>query len=148
MTLRELKALVNSFPITMDNMTLYDEDPAMGAPMAEIKIEVKDNIDGEYIKASHVIIAESGKYTKQFTDIYAVADEIRRDRKIGAIKEVRNQLRNNRDMPMALKDAKAYVDRYMPMGYRDSSDFSCEVAAAKFVSDHTTEWLDENEFKL
>lgn len=148
MTLGELKALINSLDSAYDHMSLYDDDPAMGAPLADFRVEVKDNIDGEYLKASLRIIAESGKYTKQFTDIAAIADQIRGDRKIGAIKELRNQLRDENSKPLSLKESKAYIDRYMPMGYHEIADFSCEEAAAKFVTDHTVEWLDENEFKL
>jgi ribosomal protein L7/L12 len=148
MTLGELKALINRFPVEMDNMTLYDGDPAVGAPMAVVKIECKDNIDGQYLHASTVIIADSGKYTKQFTDIRAVADQIRSNKKIAAIKEVRNQLKDEIGRPMALKDAKDFVDRYMPMGYQDIPGFSVEEAAAKFVADHTVEFFEDNDFNL
>jgi hypothetical protein len=148
MTLGELKALVNRFPDTMDHMTLYDGDPAVGAPMSVVKVECKDNINGEYLHISTMIIAESGKYTKQFTDIKAVADQIRSNRKIAAIKEVRNQLKDEFGGPMALRDAKDFIDRYMPMGYQNIVGFSVDEAAAKFVADHTIEFFEDKDFAL
>lgn len=148
MTLRELKMLINSVPEEYDDMTLYDGDPAMGAPMIEAKIELGDNIDGNFLKFSSLMIAESGKYTKRFTNIGAIAEEIRRDRKIAAIKEIRNQLRDEAGKSLSLRDSKNYIDRYLPMGYGEIPDFDLEAAAAKFIADHTIEWLVEDEFKI
>jgi hypothetical protein len=64
-----------------------------------------------------------------FTDPYKIADEIRRVRKIGAIKEVRFQT------GWGLKDSKHYVDRYMPVNTLPEG-FDYHVAADRFVSDH------------
>lgn len=67
-------------------------------------------------------------YVDPFTDPYKIADEIRRERKIAAIKEVRKQT------GWGLKDAKYYIDRYMPSPIPEGFDY--HVAADRFVSDH------------
>jgi len=148
MTLRELRLLINSVGSSYDDMTLYDGDPSLGAPMLDIKLELGNNIDGNFLKLSTRIIAESGRYTKMFTDIGAIANEIRFNRKIGAIKAIREQLRDDAGKPMSLRDSKNYIDRYLPMGYQEIPDFDVNAAADKFISDHTVEWLDEDEFNL
>ena len=63
-----------------------------------------------------------------FTDIGIIADEIRKGRKIAAIKEVRAQ------SGWGLKEAKYYIDNYIPMGYGHDDDF--EEIADRFIKDH------------
>ena len=64
-----------------------------------------------------------------FSDIYLIADELRNRRKIGAIKEIREQTH------WGLRDAKAYIDKYIPMGINENFDYN--MAADKFIKDHT-----------
>lgn len=73
-----------------------------------------------------------------------VAIEISGQRKIAAIKETRSQT------GWGLKEAKEYIDRYMPVGYRDPDTLDFHAQADKFMADHTIreETFNAEEFKL
>ena len=76
-----------------------------------------------------------------FTDIAIIADEIRRGRKIGAIKEVRAQ------SGWGLKEAKYYIDNYIPMGYGHDDEFG-EIAD-RFIKDHLPkDFIKIDDFRL
>ncbi len=77
------------------------------------------------------------RYVDPFKDPYIIAHEIRNERKIPAIKEVRGQT------GWGLKDAKHYVDRYMPMSPIPEG-FDYHVAAEKFLNDHIRQPLEGN----
>jgi len=66
-----------------------------------------------------------------FSDINIIADEIRSKRKIGAIKEVRAQTN------WGLREAKDYIDKYIPMGHTINDSEFYNIAAFKFFKDHT-----------
>jgi len=64
-----------------------------------------------------------------FADPYKIANEIRCQRKIAAIKEVRSQT------GWGLKDAKYFMDNYMPMSPVPNG-FDYNIAAENFIRDH------------
>ena len=50
---------------------------------------------------------------------------------------------------MGLKDAKEYIDRYMPHGFYDIKGFDCDKAAGLFVGDHLPkDFLKSDEMKI
>ena len=65
-----------------------------------------------------------------FSAPHLIADELKYQRKIGAIKEVRNQT------GWGLREAKIYIDKYLPMGNM-SNGFNYDRAADRFIKDHT-----------
>lgn len=148
MNLGELKRLVNSIDNKYNHLNLHDGNPALGAPIADLKIEiVEDDLNRiTYLNLTAGIVKGSGKHTGKFTDIQAIANEILANRKIGAIKEIRNQLTDDIGRPLSLIDSKAYIERYMPMGYQDDPDFDCQKVAAKFIADHSIEFLHQSDF--
>ena len=83
-----------------------------------------------------------------FTDVQAIALEIRNGRKIAAIKKVREQTK------WGLKEAKEYIDRYNITGVfgTDNSErvnLLNEEASNKFLNDHTMDdFLDREEMQL
>lgn len=81
-----------------------------------------------------------------FTDVLAIANEIKEGRKIGAIKKVREQT------GWGLKESKEYIDKYN-VTYNHTSDSSFnnsnEEASLKFISDHTMDdFLEREEMQL
>lgn len=76
-----------------------------------------------------------------FNDVYVIADAIRDKKKIQAIKEVRAQT------GWGLKEAKHFIDKYVPMGVRD--DFGYHAAADRFISDHVPkDFIKDEDFAL
>lgn len=77
-----------------------------------------------------------------FSDVMIIAEEIRRGRKIAAIKEIRSQT------GWGLKEAKEYIDRYVE-GWDNQNSYSCNVYAERFLQAHMPDdLLDEDEFKV
>lgn len=74
--------------------------------------------------------------TDTFRDPYKIGNEIRGQRKIAAIKEIRSQT------GWGLKESKDYIDNYMPMGYGDGFDFN--IAADNFLRDHLKRVMEGN----
>lgn len=75
-----------------------------------------------------------------FTDVLAIANEIKEGRKIGAIKKVREQT------GWGLKESKDYVDKYN-IDY--TNNIVNEEASLKFISDHTMDdFLEREEMQL
>lgn len=79
-----------------------------------------------------------------FRDPYKIANEIRLQRKIGAIKEIRTQT------GWGLKESKEYIDQYMPMGTLRDLDYN--IIADKFISYHSGilegNFLSDDEMKI
>lgn len=74
-----------------------------------------------------------------FKDIFKIADEIRRGKKIAAIKECREQT------GWGLKEAKKYMDKYIFYGVTNNDNDSAD----KFIQDHMPkDFLENDEFKL
>jgi hypothetical protein len=85
----------------------------------------------------------SNGYHPTVSNPEAVAIEIRSDRKIHAIKELRAQTK------WSLKEAKEYIDKYMPPGI--DSVYDPHEAADKFIIDHTVvlnDFLGSNEMSI
>lgn len=83
------------------------------------------------------------KNISQFSDVKAIAELIARNKKIGAIKEVRFQT------GWGLKDSKRFIDDYLPMSNNfDVSD--CVMSSKRFIRDHTLvdDFLDGDDFKI
>jgi hypothetical protein len=88
-----------------------------------------------------------GMCSGPFTNIHAIAEQIRIGRKIGAIKEIRAQT------GWGLREAKEYIDKFAPnIGY----DVSVAEAAThynnnanRFLQAHMPEeFIDGDEFKI
>jgi hypothetical protein len=82
-----------------------------------------------------------------FTNVNAIAAEIRLGRKIAAIKELRSQT------GWGLKESKEYIDKYTDgiVYNRDGvNHFANDRAADRFIQAHTpaTDLLGEDEFKV
>jgi len=77
-----------------------------------------------------------------FTDVQAIALELRNGRKIGAIKKVREQT------GWGLKEAKEYIDKYAIVGV-EPSEVTNEASSIKFIDDHRMEdFLEREEMQL
>jgi hypothetical protein len=88
-------------------------------------------------------------YNSPFTNIQIIAYEIRNGRRIGAIKEVREQ--TNWD----LRKSKEYIDKFMPIGeisYHDDDEVKEQYynrCAFKFLSAHERiDFINDDEFKI
>jgi len=66
-----------------------------------------------------------------FSNVDIISNELRNKRKIGAIKEVRDQT------GWGLREAKEYIDKYIPMGGQNLEFYT--KAADRFIKDHTME---------
>jgi hypothetical protein len=78
----------------------------------------------------------------EIKDVFSIALEIGRKRKIGAIKALRNQVTG-----LSLRDSKDYIDKYIPMETPEGFDY--QLAAQKFVGDHSpVDFIDENEMEI
>jgi hypothetical protein len=76
-------------------------------------------------------------------DVHAIADEIRKGRKIAAIKELRAQT------GWGLREAKHYIDEYSGSLAYGSNGLANSRCAERFINDHTPEnLLNEDEFKV
>lgn len=77
-----------------------------------------------------------------FDNVMIIADEIRAHRKIGAIKEVRNQT------GWGLREAKEYIDRYTGHGYGRNT-VEASRCADRFIRDHMPkDFLKGDDFEL
>ena len=80
--------------------------------------------------------------TGNFHNLAPIAECIALNKKIPAIKEVRYQT------GWGLKEAKEFVDRYLPMRV-NLSEVECKKAAQKFIKDHTfDDFFDEDDFNV
>lgn len=78
----------------------------------------------------------------EITNCFSVAYQIEMKRKIGAIKELRNQITG-----LSLRDSKDYIDKYIPRNVPE--DFDYKLAAQKFIGDHSPkDFIDENEMEI
>jgi hypothetical protein len=76
-----------------------------------------------------------------FSDVYSIAELIRTEKKIGAIKEIRVQT------GWGLKESKEFIDKYIPMGY--PINFNFNAAADRFVIDYSPkDFLNDEDMKL
>lgn len=74
-----------------------------------------------------------------------IAQEIRKERIISAIKELRFQT------GWGLKESKQYIDKYLPLdehGRRSYSVEKIEKAADNFLADHLQKYFEEDEFQI
>lgn len=140
MTLGELKELVNSISSEYDDYKLYDGNEFLGAPEVTLNLAISNYLGHDYIDMD--FYANTRK-SQVFSDLGIIADKMRAGQKIQAIKEIRQQTH------MSLKDAKEYIERYMPMGFYDIKNFDCDKVAGQFVGDHLPkDFLDTDEMKL
>jgi len=79
-----------------------------------------------------------------FTDIIIISDLIRSGKKIAAIKEVRTQT------SMGLKEAKEYIDKFLPMGLNELASFDYNHAAQSFINANmpVIDYLTEDEMEI
>ena len=79
-----------------------------------------------------------------FTDIIIISDLIRSGKKIAAIKEVRGQT------GMGLKEAKEYIDKFLPMGLNELASFDYNHAAQSFINANmpVIDYLTEDEMEI
>ena len=91
-------------------------------------------------------IAPSIQKINMFSDLNIIADCIRANRKIQAIKEVRSQ------SGWGLKEAKYYMDNYMPMSPNEMThtDEFYARESERFITDHQPkiDFLQSDEFEL
>ena len=92
--------------------------------ISDIDIEQLNNVAG------YGDYAQQAVNTRIFSDVYIIADQIRDNRKIPAIKLIREQT------GWGLKEAKEYIDKYMTSrnGYCTAYP---DGAADRFIKDHT-----------
>lgn len=79
-----------------------------------------------------------------FTNVNAIAAEIRLGRKIAAIKELRSQT------GWGLKESKEYIDKYTENVSYNSGSFENDRAADRFIQAHTPKenFIGDDDFKL
>lgn len=112
----------------------------MNIPNKGICIVISDFSDNALEKLN--LLNSNIALASKFNDIATIADCLRHDQKIAAIKEVRFQT------GWGLKEAKKYIDKYMPMGV-EHSPRACQGYAKRFVTDHTEpDFISNDEFNL
>lgn len=82
--------------------------------------------------------------TSIFKDVISISELIRTGQKIAAIKEVRTQT------GWGLKEAKEYIDKYLPMGLTEIRGFDYTNAAESFINANmpTVEYLKEEDMEI
>lgn len=109
----------------------------MNIPGRGICIVISDINPNDFVFGEGKIV-----YGGKFSDVMAIANEIRAGRKIAAIKEVRAQT------GWGLKEAKQYIDEYTGVGY-GHSDEAKNIWADKFIREHSIhDEFGEDDFKL
>lgn len=147
MKIGELKDLINGIDPMLDDMKIHDGNEYLGAPEIDIELKIMDYLGNRYCDISVEVKGDTGRM-REFTDIHAIATFIANGEKIRAIKEMRTQFKDSKGFPLSLRKSKTYIDRYLPMGCNDTVGFDFDKAAAKFVADHSTIFLNESDFKV
>lgn len=149
-TLGELRQAIDLIPTEYDDLELRDDDVNLtDAPKIDISLELKQCLEFKYCGVK--VTSESKSQYSKIIDplkIHKIAQNIREAKKIGAIKEIRDAIRTRTGSPLPLKEAKHYIDRYMPMGWNHDVTFDLEKAAARFIAEHTNDFLNETDFSM
>lgn len=79
-----------------------------------------------------------------FNDVMIISELIRNGQKIPAIKEVRTQT------SWGLKEAKQYIDKFLPMGLSEFASFDYNHAAQSFINANmpVIDYLTEDEMEI
>lgn len=89
---------------------------------------------------------ESGSsyHSGVFNDVMIISELIRSGQKIPAIKEVRTQT------SWGLKEAKQYIDKFLPMGLNELGAFDYNHAAQSFINANmpVIDYLTEDEMEI
>ncbi len=149
MKIGELKAIVNAIESKYDDMKIHSGNAFLGASEMLVDIDIKHYKGRVYCDLTVEPVGDTGKYTKEFTNIATIAEFIAEGQKIQAIKEMRCQFNDAKGFPLSLRESKDYIDRYLPMGWNEEPGFDCDKAAARFIADHTApDFLDADEFSV
>lgn len=150
MKIGELKDIINGIDPMLDDMKIHDGNEFLGAPEVDIELNIMQYLNHRYCDITVDVKSDTtGKMTKEFTDIHAIATHITNGQKIRAIKEMRSQFKDSKGFPLSLQKSKHYIDRYLPSGYHEIIGFDLDKAAAKFITDHQVEpFLNVNDFKV
>lgn len=143
MKLGELRELINSISEEFDDITLTKGNPNIGAPEVEVLLDVCDYLGHPYVNIQ-LDLPRSYQWNGGagvVTDPYVIASAISLDKKILAIKELRAQT------GWGLKESKQYIDRYIPMEIV-KANFNFNEAGARFIADHTQDFIEDKEMEI
>lgn len=112
----------------------------MKIPGKGVCIVISDIDPRDFFNQEHITPSKNGI----FTDIYSIANEIKENRKISAIKKIREQT------GWTLRKSKDYIDNYLLGNVADRRVFmECHEAANQFVEDHLPkDFINKDEFEV